>query len=89
MGVVCSLPLSFSLPAGSGWKGLHRQGRKHVMRGDDTATETYPHPRWLPGSPLAAASAASHRAEREPKIASSLPTSLSLPLFFHFVCGGF
>lgn len=28
--------------AGSGWKGSHRQGRKHVRRGDDTAAETYP-----------------------------------------------
>ena len=62
------------------------------MRGDDTVTETYPHPRRLPTSLLAAASAAaaaaavtaSHRGEREPKIAAVLPPhlSLSLPLFF-------
>lgn len=40
----CSLSLALSLSAGSGWKGLRGQGRKHVMRGDDTATETHPHP---------------------------------------------
>lgn len=63
--------LSLSLSAGSGWKSLHRQRRKHVMRGDDTATETYSHPHCLLGFLLAAVSAAtvnlpaSHREERE------------------------
>lgn len=86
------LSLSLSLSAGSGWKGLHRQGRKHVMRGDDTATETYPHPHWLPSSlhatTASAAVGASHRGERETKIASTLspPLSLSSSLF-HFVYG--
>lgn len=96
---VPSLSLSLFLCAGSGWKGLHRQGRKHVMRGDDTATETQLHPLWVPSLLLAvafataaaAAVSASHRGEREPKIADipspPTPTSLSLPLFFTFVCG--
>lgn len=90
---VPSLSLSLFLCAGSGWKGLHRQGRKHVMRGDDTATETHPHPLWLPSLLLAAAFAtaaaaavsASHRGEREPKIADipSPPLPL-LSLFLSF-----
>lgn len=92
---VPSLSLSLSLCAGSGWKGLHRQGRKHVMRGDDTATETHPHPLWLPSLLLAAAFAtaaaaavsASHRGEREPTIAAIPPPNSHFCLsssLFHF-----
>lgn len=92
-----SLSLSFSVPGQDGKAYTGR--RKHVMRGDDTATETQLHPLWVPSLLLAvafataaaAAVSASHRGEREPKIADipspPTPTSLSLPLFFTFVCG--
>lgn len=65
------------------------------MRGDDTATETYPQPHTLPTSLLTAAAATaaaaafvvtvstSHRGEGEPKIAAVLsPQPLSLLSFF-------